>query len=485
MIETANLQVEQAASPDTLRGELLRQLGLFHEAAEDEFDELVELASAICGKPLGAMTLLDESTQLLKARVGLQGSRTMPVRESICQYTIRSTGLLMVEDTAADERFADNETLRSGSIRFYAGTPLLATNGCAIGALCVMDTEPSSLTEAQRRALEVLGRQMSTKIQLRERALALAHMAEERDRHRALLHTILDTIPVEIYLKDAHGAILFYNRKLADRFAVSRDEWLGKTSFDLWEQATAEEIAREEAYVLRSGRIHEGLTDIHEASGRDSFWKTIKVPCVNAEGETLLACCAFDITDQMRREADLQRVQDQLEEANRKLNSLALTDSLTGLWNRRAFDSRLETSMMASHRSSQSMALLMLDIDNFKSINDRFGHSYGDTVLRDFASILNRVKRNEDVACRFGGEEFSILLPNADIKGAKSLASRILDALHAYAWEKSPVTASIGVAMCTREASSDELVDGADEALYQAKRSGKDRFVCYNCDIAR
>ena len=467
------------------RGEILRELGLMDERDEYEFDDLVELAAAICGKPIGALTLQDEDTQLLKARIGLQGGRTMPVRHSVCQHTVLGSDLFEIEDLAADDRFLDSIAFQQETgVRFYAGMPIMAIDGTPVGALCVMDTQPAQLSVSQRRALEILGRQASDQIRLRERARAVADMVAERDRGREMFATILNNVPVEIYLKDAAGHLRFYNRTLAERFGISDTEWLNKTSRDLWDTNTAEQIMREDASVMRHGKAHESFVEIDEKNGRHSYWKNTKVPCLSMNGELVLACSSVDITEQMERERRLQEMQDQLEEANRKLSSLALTDALTELWNRRAFDARLETSVIASHRSKRPMALVMVDVDNFKSTNDRFGHPYGDTVLRQIAKVIEKVKRAEDVACRFGGEEFTILLPDADADGARALCQRLLNAMHNFPWEKEPVTVSMGIAVCHATCTADDLVDAADAALYRAKREGKDRFVHDGCSTA-
>jgi diguanylate cyclase (GGDEF)-like protein/PAS domain S-box-containing protein len=484
MIDAFPLELSPLAAEGP-RHDLLHLLGLGDNSPEQEFDELVELATALCDKPMGAMTLLDDTTNYTKATVGLPASSVL-IQDSVCRFTVLQDGVMMVEDTHADPRFDDhNATIHcEGGIRFYAGMPLTTVDGTHIGALCVMDTAPSTLNTQQLRALELLGRQISTRLQLRERAALVTKMAEERQVASAMFDTILNNIPVEIYLKDRAGRIQFYNQKLAQRFNISATEWIGKSSHDLWDTQTADEIAREDMYVLNSGRSHESFIEIPEAEDKTSYWRSVKVPCAIADGEQLLAICSFDISEQMERERHLQMIQDELEEANRKLNSLALTDSLTGLWNRRAFDARLETNVIASQRNKQPMALLLIDIDNFKSINDRFGHPYGDQVLRDFGAILNRAKRTEDVACRFGGEEFSILMPATGADGAQALARRILDAMHAFPWDKEPVTASIGLALCSQTATSDELVDAADSALYRAKREGKNRMVCNDCEAA-
>jgi diguanylate cyclase (GGDEF)-like protein len=477
--------VLNTADPDgaQLRGDMLRRLGLMTLETEADFDELVGLAAAICEKPFGAMTLLDETTQLMKARIGFSGSRTMPVKDSICRYTINGTNLMMVEDVGNDPRFHNNKTLTDDAgIRFYAGMPLVGQNGHPLGALCVMDVEPSTLSEAQQRALTILGHQISSQIQLRERAQAIGRMALEREREYEMFTTILDHVPVGVYLKDRAGRIRFYNRTIAERFRIDRKVWIGKTSYDLWDQATADQITAEEQFILRSLQAHESMVTTPEPGGATTLWKSYKAPCKNADGEPMLSCCSIDLTEPNRREAELQRIREELEEANHKLSSLALTDALTGLWNRRAFDAQLETGIVAAQRSREGLALMLIDADHFKSINDRYGHPYGDSVLRSLAVVLNRVKRAEDIACRFGGEEFAVLMPVSDIQAAHTLAQRIMDSLRLFPWEKEPVTVSIGLAMCSQTCTTDELIDDADTALYRAKREGRNRVVLQGCE---
>ena len=464
------------------RGQLLRQLGLMTADPEADFDEIVGLAAAICEKPLGAMTLLDETTQLMKARIGLTGSRTMPVKDSICRHTIGGTNLMMVEDVGNDPRFHGNKTLsEDAGIRFYAGMPLVSLSGQTLGALCVMDVEPSTLSEAQQRALTILGRQISQQIQLRERARTMERMALERKREQDMFTTILDHVPVGVYLKDREGHLRFYNETIAERFGIDRQAWIGKTSYDLWDRATADQITAEEQRILMTSEPCESFSTTPEPDGATTLWKNFKALCQNADGEPMLSCCSIDLTEPNRREAELQGIRAELEEANHKLSSLALTDALTGLWNRRAFDTQLQTGIVAAQRTQHGMALMLIDVDHFKSINDRHGHPYGDSVLRNLAIVLNRAKRAEDVACRFGGEEFAILLPVIGIEAAHILAQRIMDSLRLFPWAKEPVTVSIGLAMCSDTCTSDDLIHDADTALYRAKREGRNRVVLQGC----
>ncbi len=161
------------------------------------------------------------------------------------------------------------------------------------------------------------------------------------------------------------------------------------------------------------------------------------------------------------------------------LSKKAQIDGLTGLWNRTYLDQRLHAELAASKRSSRPLSCIMADIDHFKKINDQYGHPIGDIVLRDFAHALITCARVEDIICRYGGEEFAILLPGIGATGATTLAERICLAVSAkpfVAGERMiPVTCSLGVADI--DTSDDSLIATADKALYQAKANGRNRVV--------
>ncbi|MGI4853250.1 MAG: diguanylate cyclase [Janthinobacterium lividum] len=466
------------------RGALLRELQLLDDAPIPELDDLVTLTTLICDMPMGAVTLLDETTLTTRARIGLSGSTTVPVGDSMCQYTIQDNRLMMVEDLQEQSNMHYADVWLQAGIRFYAGMPLLSEDGTAIGALCVMDSKPSTLTAEQQMVMAILSRQVSRTLQTRTHARAMERMAAERDREQKMFNLVLDHVPISIYLKDDKGRFCFYNAALAERFRVDRKAWMGKTNHDLWDRELADSLKLKEDAVLTTGLPQVTSVDVPEPNGTVSHWKTYEIRCVNMAGEPMLAGSAIDLTEQMLREAELQRTRDELQEANRKLSSLALTDSLTGLWNRRAFDARLETSIMSAHRAKQPLTLMLIDVDHFKRVNDQHGHPFGDSVLKEIAEVLNGVKRGEDVACRFGGEEFAVLLPGTDINAAYNLADRMLKATRNFPWKKTPVTVSIGLAMYMDHGLSDELVDQADAALYQAKHAGRDRVILYKAPPA-
>jgi diguanylate cyclase (GGDEF)-like protein len=160
----------------------------------------------------------------------------------------------------------------------------------------------------------------------------------------------------------------------------------------------------------------------------------------------------------------------------------ATVDPLSGAFNRRYFDARLEEELQRSrrHPNAHAVALLMLDLDDFKLINDSYGHPAGDTVICDIAEILRRSVRVFDVCARFGGEEFAILMPNSSLESAVKVAARIREQIESYhpiepGLGELRTTASIGLAMSAPPLTGRELVARADEALYEAKRQGKNR----------
>ena len=165
-----------------------------------------------------------------------------------------------------------------------------------------------------------------------------------------------------------------------------------------------------------------------------------------------------------------------------RVENLAATDSLTGLFNRRYFEGALRRELARADRGNSALALLLLDIDHFKSFNDTYGHAMGDLVLKKVATTLGRCLRQADVLARFGGEEFVVLLPQVSAAGALDSAERIRASLedsgiHPGGPRKS-VTVSVGMAMFPEHAdSADSLLEAADKALYRAKDTGRNRVA--------
>ncbi|MBA2922997.1 sensor domain-containing diguanylate cyclase [Pseudomonas sp. P7] len=167
-----------------------------------------------------------------------------------------------------------------------------------------------------------------------------------------------------------------------------------------------------------------------------------------------------------------------LKDREEKLRNQAVTDELTGIYNRRYFMSSLEQLVQHGKRYTVGFSLIMLDLDHFKSINDRFGHEVGDTVLKQTCKVIRKRLRASDVFCRIGGEELAILCPLTSLENAEELANLLCHLLANHEVDVAgSVTASFGVATWTADLSTEELLRRADQASYNAKNMGRNRVV--------
>ena len=472
-------------------GNLVRGAKTLSDARpEAEFDEIARLASAVCRTPVSMVMLLDEQQRWYRASGALR-LREPAIGPAFCEETLRSSDALIVEDTALDSRFRhDPQVSGDPQLRFFAGVPLFGDGGRPIGVLCAVDMVPRVLTSEQEEALELIGRQLKARMDLRTQRAALDDLVREKERSSAslraseeLFRAFMNASPFLSYIKDAAGRLLFYNRSFARRFGVSEYAWLGRTDDQLWSRSTSAPMRVHDLEVMGGGRMVESEEKIRGTDGTVTSWKTYKFPCHDSAGNVLLAGVAVDVTDEVARKAELERYQEEMQEANEQLRRLSVTDELTGLRNRRAFEERLVLEFSMARRRKRDLAVLLLDVDFFKRINDQWGHGAGDTVLRRLSAVLRTTVRLPDMVARYGGEEFVILLPESGVDAAMGLANRLMDRIATETWDHEPVTVSIGLtALSEKLLNGFQLVTQADEALYAAKRSGKNRVAVYGAE---
>lgn len=169
--------------------------------------------------------------------------------------------------------------------------------------------------------------------------------------------------------------------------------------------------------------------------------------------------------------------QSELREHNELLARLAVTDALTQVGNHRAFQEHLHAQISMSARKQQPLCLMLLDVDHFKQYNDTYGHPQGDIVLREVARLLTENTRTYDFVARYGGEEFAVILPDTDIETATVVAERVREVIERHPFPNRQMTISIGLASWRAGVDPSTLIHEADGALYEAKRSGRNR-VC-------
>ena len=219
-----------------------------------------------------------------------------------------------------------------------------------------------------------------------------------------------------------------------------------------------------------------------EVTIRDSAFEVSATNLDQSNPNADVALVFRDVTARRKAERELRKLKDELER-------MAHTDALTNMFNRRVFMQRLGEEFERVRRHGSVLSVLIYDLDHFKNINDTYGHDVGDAVLVAVSDVTSEIKRLTDVACRLGGEEFALLLPETDQAGATQLANRLREAIEAYPYKRScgedmQVTASIGVATVTqRNAGPEKILKVADRALYQAKNSGRNR-VCIDNELS-
>ncbi|HWM14391.1 MAG TPA: diguanylate cyclase [Gaiellaceae bacterium] len=386
-------------------------------------------------------------------------------------------------------------------------------------------------------AEQALGRPAVTLVGLTPRAAIAKATGDLRERF--LLFSIVAMLAVGILayalgrtivrslreLADAAGAVARgrFERRVPDR---GRDEFgdLGRAFNQMASQLEArlEELAAERGRVRDAvARFGEALAATHDpyallpvivgstveatgaAGGRlivdgkeiardgnpDEGGRPLVIP-LGSEGREsgvlYLAPRGMDFSDEARELAHWLGSQASVALENARLHRLverqANTDGLTELPNRRHFEEALEAEISRAERFGGGLALVLADLDDFKQVNDRYGHQAGDDVLRTFAGILRDTVREIDLPARYGGEEFAVLLPQTDIEGAHNLAERLRRALASRPMATQPgslvaVTASFGVASFPDAATPAALFASADDALYQAKHAGKNCVV--------
>lgn len=190
-----------------------------------------------------------------------------------------------------------------------------------------------------------------------------------------------------------------------------------------------------------------------------------------------------ELLARVRTQIRRQRYANVLRDSVNSTIALAITDELTGLYNRRYFDRHMNMVMAKSLEQERDLAVMILDIDHFKSVNDNYGHDVGDAVLREFAARLRRNVRGIDMACRFGGEEFLVLMPDTDVRMAEVVAERVREAVADRPFEvglSRPISITISVGMSLYENMDDTpevIIKRADVALYRAKHAGRNRVI--------
>jgi diguanylate cyclase (GGDEF)-like protein/PAS domain S-box-containing protein len=294
---------------------------------------------------------------------------------------------------------------------------------------------------------------------------------------RYLLDTLMEHIPDQIYFKDAKSRFVRVSGALASRLGLEdAADAVGKTDFDFFAGEHAQKAFADEQRLLETG---EPLVGIEEREtwqdGREAWVSTTKVPLRDRSGRIVgLFGISRDVTDKKLSELRLVEQAAQLAEQARALEELTLLDELTGLNSRRGLQAVGEQALYSARRAGTPVALLFIDVDGLKQINDTFGHAAGDDALRTIARVIRQSIRDGDVAARIGGDEFCVLLLNTGGEAVDRVRERITAGTQAVSGERAlPFTLSATIGACEVDArtpgSLAQLLERADSLMYEQK----------------
>ncbi|UHC19462.1 diguanylate cyclase [Methylobacterium currus] len=468
---------------EAVRQKALAEIALLDTPPQPEFDALAKLAQRMLGTRMSSITLIDPERQWFKARCGPLAPETTRAG-AFCPVVFETEAPLIVADARLDPRFAASQFVTgSPNIRYYAGVPVRVTqaNGDAvtIGTLCVLDDEPREPSATDVEILSDLACAAEALFEARMVALRAAEIAEDR------------RLMVEHLERERRQF------KRAERMAD-----MGSWRYDLerrsatWSDGV---FAIHELPVsggVPNGDLMSYFPELDRTTFLDAVRRTLDTgepfeldaDLVTARGHQRRVRCLGEIELSKGKPIALVGLIQDITERHRmeeKLQHLARTDDLTQLPNRAEFNRVLDARLRDAHATGTELAVMLIDLDGFKGVNDVMGHAAGDEVLRRVAEQLRAEYLSSFFPARLGGDEFAVLVPSTVSRAALDLlVQQLLRNLHIVAdglGQIANVTGTIGVAWSGAAARSRaELLRRADTALYEAKRTRKGTARTYH-----
>ncbi len=300
----------------------------------------------------------------------------------------------------------------------------------------------------------------------------------------------LNTLTEGLLVLDKNERIVLANTSFATAAGVESEELLGKKVSEFPWHARDEDRQAPWTSSMKAGAAEKGVLLDLELEGQEGRTYSVNsVPISDDKGTCRGVLASFeDVTEIERKNVEMSRMLDKLRKSakqvnrqNRELERLATRDPLTNCLNRRAFFEKGEKILRAGERYEYPVSIVMLDVDHFKKVNDDYGHAMGDEVLQRVGITMLNTSREADLVCRYGGEEFCILMPHVDIVEAAKAAERLRIAIAALDFDELRVTSSFGVSdLSTGAIDIQEMLDKADRSLYAAKRTGRNRVVRFD-----
>jgi diguanylate cyclase (GGDEF)-like protein/PAS domain S-box-containing protein len=480
---TAVVKASQAVSGEIVLGKLT--------------ESLLQTVMEHAGAQRGLLILPTDGTHHIAAEATVDGGQTTvnlrqaPVTAedlpfSIFQYVVRTGERVLLDDATGPGPYAGDPYTRGTGVKSVLCLPLLK-QAKLLGILHLENRLTAGVFTPSRIAmLELLASQavislenatlyseLQTENAGRKRVEeALRLKTNELQAHASFMNVVIENIPVAVFVKDARDDFRFtlWNKAAEDMFKMKKQDVIGKLNHELWQSDQADRFLNDDRIVASDKR----LIDLPEQTVSvknlgNLLLHTIKVPLVNPEdGQTdYLLGISENITERKKTESLIWQ------QAN--------FDSLTGLPNRSRFREQLKQDIAHCKRDKSMLAVLFIDLDRFKEVNDTLGHDKGDALLVEAAARIRACVRETDTVGRQGGDEFTVILSKLfDPNVVGAIAQKIIESLampFQLGQEQAFISASIGITVYPNDATEiEELLKHADQALYVAKDSGRNRF---------
>ena len=343
--------------------------------------------------------------------------------------------------------------------------PICSASGKVLGTFAIYHHQTHRPNDDEIRLIEQTAN-------LAEVALGRSHADQALKESGKLLSDILENVTAYIYTKDTQSRYLFANRLLRERFDAPMEEIVGYDDHKFFDADTADNMRKEDLRVLQNGEtIQTEETNHNMLTGVMDVFLSVKIPLRREDG-SIYALCGISTDISKRKEAE------------EHMQHMAQFDALTHLPNRALFDDRLHQAIAAAQRNKAHLALMFIDLDKFKPVNDTYGHGVGDLLLKEVALRIQDCLRDSDTAARIGGDEFVILLPAIETaQDAGKVGEKIRLSLNQpfeLAGHTLKIGSSIGVAIYPEHGSDEKLlVKSADIAMYHAKKNGRNNVKIY------
>lgn len=504
----------------------IQRLGLLDTPPEERFERLTRIARQYYQVKIALFSIVDEERQWFKSRQGMAIPET--AREfAFCDYTIRQDKVLIVEDAQADPRFRRNPYVTGEPhIRFYAGQPVREPGGFKIGSLCIIDDKPRNVSEIELDVLRNLASIIEDEL---ERAFIANDDSEyiEVSQLGRAIHRAQN-----VFLTSSHERAAF-EQMLSDFLGLTGSEFgligevlrrpdntpflkicsITNIAWNPQTQGLYQEVERRGMVFenlenllgkpIQTGDvvISDDLSNDPRSGGVPAGHPTIEsymgIPVFSGDQLIGLVGLANRIGGYDARMADEMRpllhtvgnlierklLYQEKRENQKKLEKAANYDALTGLPNRRRLTDLFEQELYEADQRKGSVTVCFIDLDGFKSINDEHGHAVGDAVLKGVSQRLKEAVRGHDLIARLGGDEFVAIL--RDVEDPR-VYNRLLEVIRqpiSFQHYVLQLSASMGVAIYPEDnVDADLLLRHADQAMYAAKESGKNRYKLFDVE---